>query len=523
MAVRVWVGCAFLLLTAGSLSLAHPVDPKDHDRTITVHLSGDAQTGEAVVRVEYRLEVDENTAILEDLRAVKKKLNLSDFHNQPDRFYGEFARVYAPILGANLDGRVDGQTLRFSPQKYGHRLKDERGRSLGHLRCDFVFQARARLRPVKEHTLFFKERNYHQDVYRGLVLLSFTSRKPIHVLKKAVPDKALQDRPATEREPGDEDRLRTVTATFVFPPLKVENTNPGTGPTREPRAPPSEAKSPGNEEPEEEGFAWPSNLTEFLRMRQALPILLLLAFLYGAGHAVMPGHGKALVAAYLVGERGTVWHALWLGLITTLTHTGVVILVAVGLIWFFPSGRISHEDQQGIQTGLEMVGGVVVACLGFWLFLRRLSGKADHFHLGGHSHHHHHGPGHHHHHHGSADHYHDEQGHAHPLPGSTGQVSRWSLLVMGITGGLVPCWGAIFLLLAAVILNRLWLALPVLLAFSAGLAGVLVLIGILVVRVKGFAGSRLGEGRLFQILPIISAVVITLLGLGLCIHAAHGG
>ena len=87
----------------------------------------------------------------------------------------------------------------------------------------------------------------------------------------------------------------------------------------------------------------------------------------------------------------------------------------------------------------------------------------------------------------------------------------------------MPCVDAIFMLMAAVSLNLLWLALPLLLAFSAGLAGVLVLIGILVVRAKGFAASRWGESRFFRTLPILSAALVTLLGLGLCYHSVHGG
>ncbi|MBL8794770.1 MAG: nickel transporter, partial [Planctomycetia bacterium] len=62
-------------------------------------------------------------------------------------------------------------------------------------------------------------------------------------------------------------------------------------------------------------------------------VLLYLAAILGAGHALTPGHGKTLVAAYLVGERGTVWHAVLLGVVTTLTHTSTVLLLALVLPW----------------------------------------------------------------------------------------------------------------------------------------------------------------------------------------------
>jgi nickel/cobalt exporter len=237
------------------------------------------------------------------------------------------------------------------------------------------------------------------------------------------------------------------------------------------------------------------------------------------------------VAAYLVGEQGTVWHALALGLVTTLTHTGVVFALAFLLL------IIPNSARQGIQTGLELVMGLIIVCLGFWLLLRRLSGGSDHFHLPGQGHHHHHGHSHHHHthapeqehphhhhDHGHADHYHDEHGHAHPLQKKTASLGWWGLVALGISGGIVPCWDAIAMLFLAVGMNLLWLAFPLLLAFSAGLAGVLVLIGILVVKAKGFAESHWGESRLMRALPIISAAVVTLMGLWLCYDSVrhHG-
>src|SRR5206468_7521498 len=108
-------------------------------------------------------------------------------------------------------------------------------------------------------------------------------------------------------------------------------------------------------------------------------LTMLMACLFGAAHALTPGHGKTLVAAYLVGERGTVGHAFVLGLVTTLTHTGAVLVLAAGLLLFFPKAV-----PQEIQTALGLGGGLLVAGMGLWLLLRRLSGGADHFHLGGH-------------------------------------------------------------------------------------------------------------------------------------------
>jgi nickel/cobalt transporter (NicO) family protein len=159
---------------------------------------------------------------------------------------------------------------------------------------------------------------------------------------------------------------------------------------------------------------------------------------------------------------------------------------------------------------------LLIAGTGLWLLLRRLSGGADHVHIGGHGHHHHH--------HGEehADHHHDEHGQAHPIPAAGERVGWGSLIMLGMSGGIVPCWDAIAMLGFAVFAKQLWLGVPLLLAFSAGLAAVLVLIGILVVYVKGFADSRMGESRLVRSLPLVSAVSITLLGLWLCYESVPG-
>jgi ABC-type nickel/cobalt efflux system permease component RcnA len=194
-----------------------------------------------------------------------------------------------------------------------------------------------------------------------------------------------------------------------------------------------------------------------------------------------------------------------LGLVTTLTHTGAVFVLAALLPLF-----------GGVMMALGLAAGLLVTGMGFWLFLRRLSGGADHVHLGGHHHDHHH-----HHHHGPLDHYHDEHGHAQALPVSTAGLGWWGLVVLGMSGGIVPCTDAIIMLGFAISAQRLWLGLPLLLAFSAGLASVLIAIGIAVVYMKGFASSRWGESRLFRALPVISAALVTVMGLWLCYASVH--
>jgi nickel/cobalt transporter (NicO) family protein len=173
------------------------------------------------------------------------------------------------------------------------------------------------------------------------------------------------------------------------------------------------------------------------------------------------------------------------------------------------------------------VMGISVTCLGIWLLLQRLSGRADHIHLGGgHDHHHHHGPA--------------ETSlppvraaslppdRAASLPRKLASLPRkrgeetdrrlrlGGIILLGINGGLIPCWDAVAILVTVAGTGEFWLVLPALLAFSAGLAAVLVAIGIMVVQIRNFAGSKWGEGKFVRMLPLLSSVVVTCMGLYLC-------
>jgi nickel/cobalt exporter len=489
---------------------AHPVPRRSHDRTIVVRLSADAIT------VDYRLEVDEFTVVFDDLPALGDQVELSKLR-KPQEFYESFTRCYAPILAANLVARLDGRPLEFRCVKHGHTLRDENGAPLDHLRCDFVFESRpaaADTDPLRSHTFTLKEGNY--ELEEGQIRLSLVGTESIKLFSKTEPDAGLKTLSPTQLQPGDETKLRKVEATFaISAAARAEDA------TKEPAfsgvSAPEAAQAPGQRQ------GLPSLYELFRDTQYGFWGLLCLSAAFGAVHALTPGHGKTLVAAYLVGERGTVAHALFLGLVTTLTHTGVVIALAIALRIYFPYGGMSDAAKQDLQMALGLGGGLLVAGLGVWLLLRRLSGQADHVHLGRHGHHHHHGPV-------------QEKEKVsgpfcakHPSDRSSKRVltpfpapvSWWGLVILGVSGGIVPCWDAILMLLVAVSTNLLWLALPMLLAFSAGLAGVLIAIGILVVRVKGFAGSHWGQSRLLRALPVISAVLVTGLGLWLCYDSVH--
>lgn len=247
----------------------------------------------------------------------------------------------------------------------------------------------------------------------------------------------------------------------------------------------------------------------------AILLALIAAFGWGAAHAFSPGHGKTVVAAYLVGSRGTVAHALFLGVTTTVTHTAGVFVL--GLITLFASHYILPET---LYPWLSVISGLLVVAIGLSMVRDRWK-KPVHVHHHGHEHHHDHGHSHgifgHHHHH---VHEHSHHGHSHMPPGSDGTPVTWrSLLALGISGGLLPCPSALVLMLGAISLNRIGFGLALIVLFSLGLASVLTAIGITLVYAGKYFERIPESGRLLRFMPVVSAIVITAIGLGITIQA----
>lgn len=259
-----------------------------------------------------------------------------------------------------------------------------------------------------------------------------------------------------------------------------------------------------------------------------LVVALGVSFLAGAAHALSPGHGKAVVAAYLAGSRGTIGDAVYLGTVVTITHTAGVF--ALGLVALYASQYLLVDR---LLVWLSLMSGLLIVIIGGWLFWSRWqafrSGNSAEEHQHRHwplgkPHSHSHGHGHHHEHdhshgHGGHEHSHGHDhgnGHHHHPP----RAGRGSLLSLGISGGLVPCPEAMAVLLISFTINRIALGLLVLVAFSLGLAAVLIAIGIAMV-LAGPALSRLTkDGPLLRVLPVGSAVVVTLLGFVILVRTA---
>jgi ABC-type nickel/cobalt efflux system permease component RcnA len=227
--------------------------------------------------------------------------------------------------------------------------------------------------------------------------------------------------------------------------------------------------------------------TQLIAYRELGPGLivigLLIALMFGALHALSPGHGKAMVAAYLVGSRGTARHAVFLGLMVTITHTIGVFLL--GLIALLASRYIVPER---LYPLLGVVSGAVILGVGVRLLYRRIRRLLR----------------------GDTPRPSAATSHHHDLP--LGPVNAQTLIALGISGGIVPCPSALVVLLAAIALHRIAYGLLLISAFSCGLGAVLVSIGLLVVYARDWLDRFSVSRAMLRRIPIASAAVITLIG-----------
>jgi ABC-type nickel/cobalt efflux system permease component RcnA len=224
-----------------------------------------------------------------------------------------------------------------------------------------------------------------------------------------------------------------------------------------------------------------------------------IAFGLGALHALEPGHGKTIVAAYLVGSRGTARHALLLGLIVTASHTAGVF--ALGAITLYASRYIVPEQ---LYPWLGVFSGLTIAGLGGYMFLRRWSGlDLDHSHTSGQLH----------------SHWFSSSKKSHVAEAAR-TVSLSQLFALGITGGIIPCPAALVVLLSAFALHRIGLGFFLIIAFSLGLAAVLIGFGMLMVYGRRVMARLQVNGPLTtRWLPVASAAFMTVLGAGIAMRA----
>jgi len=208
-------------------------------------------------------------------------------------------------------------------------------------------------------------------------------------------------------------------------------------------------------------------------------VAIMLAIVLGAMHALAPGHGKTVMAAYVVGRRGSLRQATIIAWTVTLTHTAGVVLIGITLTL---SRALAPER---IYPWLGFASGLLLIGIGVTMVRARLRARTH------------------------AAHDHDHENDQAP-------VGRRGLLAIGFVGGLVPSPSALVVLLGAIALGRLWFGILLIAAYGAGMGATLAGAGLVLVKARARLERAKPRGwahRTATLIPILAACVVLLLGI----------
>ncbi|CAN5705740.1 hypothetical protein BH20ACT1_BH20ACT1_09170 [soil metagenome] len=468
------------LLASASPARAHPLG------NFTVNRYARVEVSAGVLRVLYVLDLAEIPAFQERQEVAA----------DPDAYAAERARA----IGEGLELVVDGRQLALAP--VAQRIEQPPGQGgLTTLRVTALYQvvlAPGSPDQVRQATL--ADTNQPDRIgWREMVVQAAGDAE---IVSSDVPGEDITD------------ELRTYPADRLRSPLDVRRASFAFTPGTEPAEPPTLDGSEGSALATD-GFAALITRTDLTPL--AVVSLLALAMGFGAVHAVGPGHGKTIMAAYLVGTRGRPRDAVLLGVIVSVRHTASVLVLGFVLL------RVDRSfATEAAYPLLTVVSGVAVIGVGGWLLMCRWrwvragaargAGHEGHDH-GDHGDHAHGGHAHEAHDHGGHDgHDHGGHGHNHALPVDVAPLSRRGLVALGTSGGLFPSPSAVLVVVGAVGLGRAGLGLALLGAFSVGLAVTLTVVGLGLVYGRGLVERRGYAGRL-HFLPVLGAIALVVLGL----------
>ena len=376
--------------------------------------------------------------------------------------------AYAAGVARELELRVDGTRARLVP--VAHRVSSRPGAGgLPTLRFEAIYRASLAGRSVS-----FADHTFSSRI--GWREITVSARDGARLVKASVPSSSRSD------------ELRAYPQTLLRSPLDVRSATAqyvaghaaGAAPGVDARAAPAHGGG-GFEALVERGALSPGIVV----------VSLLVAVFWGAAHALTPGHGKALVAGYLIGTRGRPRDAVLLGATVTATHTAGVF--GLGLVTLLLSRFVVPEQ---LYPWLTLVSGLLVVGVGAAVLRQRARprrGHDQHHSHGHHDHHHHHAP-----------------------------VERGGILGVGIAAGLLPCPSALVVLLSALALHRIGFGFALIVAFSLGLAATITGIGLVAVLARRVFSRVSIDGPVIRLLPALSAVVIVLVGLALTVRAIPG-
>jgi nickel/cobalt exporter len=393
---------------------------------------------------------------------VRYVLDLAEIPTFEARQRGVDARVYASRLARGVHATLDGRTVTLVPVAHALAFPPGAG-GLHTMRLEVILRGS---RVTGREHLELRDTNYAGRIgWKEIVVGADT--------------------------PSISSELRAYPKSLLQSPKNVTAVSAMVGPTHD--APPALTQGRALQAPDRVAD---SGFTRLIAQGHLSPLVILAALVaalfWGAAHALSPGHGKTIVAAYLIGKRGTVRDAAALGAIVTVTHT--IGVFALGFATLLLSQWIVPDT---LYPWLNLVAGVSVVLIGVTVLRAR---SRDWLHARAHAH------GHHHHH----DHVHE------PAGGVRG------LLAVGVSGGILPCPSALVVLLAAISLHRVAFGLVLIVAFSVGLALAITAVGLAAVLAKKAFARRSFDGLLLRALPALSAVVILAAGVAMTARALPG-
>jgi len=503
--IAAMAGAASAALLAGPAS-AHPLG------NFTINHYAEVRVGERQIQLDLVIDMAEIPAFTE-----QQRLDTNRDGSVSSAELAAAREASCLTLASNLVLQVEGRPMALRLTGAGLQLLPGAG-GLKTLRtvCEFVAEPAAPLTGAA--TVNFEDRSYADRIgWREIVVSGDGTRVVAPGTESVTRSSRLTHYPTDLLTQPLDERAATISVTPggpTLPPLQPNDAQArgtASGPTSI-----VAGAVPGGVGDELAALVGASDLT-----LPALVISLLIAAGLGAIHAVSPGHGKTVMAAYLVGSQGTPRHAVALGLTVTGSHTfGVIGLALLTLLAgdFLPPERL--------YPVLGVVSGLTVVAIGTWLLVQRVRGltqKAAHTaaHRSGaqhaHDHDHDHEPL------ASASSTHSHGGIRHSHAPEAGTTLSWrSLILLGFAGGLVPSASALILLLGAVAAGRPGYGLALAVAFGLGMAAVLTGIGLAVVRAGKLLDRMPSLGRLTRLAPAVpwlSAAVVTAAGIFLTSQA----
>jgi nickel/cobalt exporter len=452
------LGVVAAVLSAPATATAHPLG------NFTVNRYAGIEVAPGELRIEYVLDMAEIPTV-----QVRPAIDTDadGTITDPERS-GWAARTGLELL-ANLTLTVDGRAVALDVVSSSVRFRPGQG-GLDILRLEATFAA-----PVgASGELAFADANFADRIGWSEVTAAGTDGTA--VARSSVPSRSVSN------------ALLSYPQDLLASPLDVHEATlsfrAGTG---APAAVATDAVGANSSRPDVTGGAFAGLVG---RTGPFMLVALVLAFGFGALHALGPGHGKTLMAAYLVGAGGRARHAIAVGGSVAVMHTASVL--ALGFVVLTVTEVFAPER---VYPWLGLVSGLIAFALGASLLVARLGswgGRRV-------------GPEHHAA--GTAGHE-----HVHLVPGPAEVLSRRSLTALAVAGGLLPSPTALVVLLAAVALHRIAYGLALIGVFSLGLATSLVVVGLVALRARDAVAGRM-SGRTARLVPVLSAASIALLGL----------